>query len=74
MLLLLVVVQFAYMHFPFPSTSVPYFLILMFIIKHTVIPVDFDGGKSHGRRIKNSAKSAKNLEKSANPVLKSKDF
>ena len=34
----------------------------------------FDVGKSHGRKIKKSEKSATNLEKSANPVPKSEDF
>ena len=59
----------------FPSTGVPYFLVTWeHIIKLTVIPIDFDGGKSHGRKKKKSKKSALNLEKSANPVPKSKDF
>ena len=38
----------------FPSTGVPYFLMTWeHIIKLTVIPIDFDGGKSHGRKKKN---------------------
>ena len=46
---------------------------LEFIIKLTAIP-DFDRGKSHGRKMKISQKVLKNLEKSANPAPKSKDF
>ena len=41
--------------------------------KLTAFPIDFDGGKSHGRKITKSEKSATNFERSANPVPKSKD-
>ena len=44
------------------------------MIKLTVIPIEFDGGKSPGSKMKKSKKSAKCLEKSANPVPKSRDF
>ena len=48
----------------FPSRGVSWFLATWeLIVKLTAISIDFDGGKSHGRRMKKSEKSEKSAKK-----------